>query len=147
MEEEVFSIEKNATEEEVEGSEESEDFKKEINELYESNELRNLMSNNGLFKNKISNKIIFKELLKTTMIDINDEAIKRCKLNKNAEALVFLKRAEKTLEVRLVNSSNYSNFLVCCQLWQKYRQKRDNHNFIQHRLCLSKANLSFFKKN
>ena len=47
MEEEVFSIEKNATEEE--GSEESEVFKKEINELYESNELRNLMSNNGLF--------------------------------------------------------------------------------------------------
>lgn len=37
--------------------------------------------------------------MKTTMIDINDEAIKKCKLNKSAEALVFLKRAEKTLEV------------------------------------------------
>ena len=37
--------------------------------------------------------------MKTTMIDINDEAIKKSKLNKSAEALVFLKRAEKTLEV------------------------------------------------
>ena len=45
MEEEVFSIEKQQTEEEC--SEESEVFKKEINELYESKELRNLMSNNG----------------------------------------------------------------------------------------------------
>jgi len=33
------------------------------------------------------------------MIDINDEAIKKCKLNKSADALMFLKRAEKTLEV------------------------------------------------
>lgn len=41
------------------------------------------------------------DLLKTTMIDINDEAIKKYKLNKNAEALTFLKRAEKTLEVYL----------------------------------------------
>lgn len=47
MEEEVFSIEKNQTEEEY--SEESEVFKKEINELYESKEIRNLMSNNGDF--------------------------------------------------------------------------------------------------
>ena len=45
MEEEVFAIDKNQTEEEY--SEESEVFKKEINELYESKELRNLMSNNG----------------------------------------------------------------------------------------------------
>ena len=45
MEEEVFAIDKNPTEDEY--SEESEVFKKEINELYESKELRNLMSNNG----------------------------------------------------------------------------------------------------
>lgn len=45
MEEEVFAIDKNQTEDEY--SEESEVFKKEINELYESKELRNLMSNNG----------------------------------------------------------------------------------------------------
>lgn len=33
------------------------------------------------------------------MIDINDEAVKKCKLNKNSEALELLKRAERTLEV------------------------------------------------
>lgn len=48
MEEEGFSLDKNPTEEE--NSEESEIFKKEINEIYESNELRNLMINNGFQK-------------------------------------------------------------------------------------------------
>lgn len=38
------------------------------------------------------------------MIDINDEAIKKLKMNKNAEGLLFLKRAEKTLEVNNVIS-------------------------------------------
>ena len=50
MEEEGFTNEKNPTEEEF--SDESEIFKKEINDLYESNELRNLMSNNGLYLKK-----------------------------------------------------------------------------------------------
>lgn len=49
MEEEGFSLDKNPTEEEY--SEESEIFKKEINEIYESNELRNLMINNGIYNN------------------------------------------------------------------------------------------------
>lgn len=40
-------LEKNGSEEER--SEESEIFKKEINEFYESNELRTLMLNNGNF--------------------------------------------------------------------------------------------------
>ena len=99
MEEEVFAIDKNPTEDEY--SEESEVFKKEINELYESKELRNLMSNNGKKTiNLLKKTEILTELMKTTMIDINDEAIKKSKLNKSAEALVFLKRAEKTLEVK-----------------------------------------------
>lgn len=45
MEEDAFSADKNQTEENC--SEESEIFKKEINELYESHELRDLMTNNG----------------------------------------------------------------------------------------------------
>lgn len=57
MEEEVFAIDKNQTEDEY--SEESEIFKKEINELYESKELRNLMSNNGT-KNKQTMKMLLK---------------------------------------------------------------------------------------